>query len=137
MVRTANYRKSLECVERRRRRDRPFERSRCWAPGIVTSKPLLGKCVIKQVDEQNRSDAGKVGSEGGNPVPVSESVRIVNVAAWHARKAKEMLREESQVHTGKDHPEMYLPDCFVVHVTGYLREPIIEPSEDREYGCHR
>src|SRR5579875_3504846 len=89
MVRTANDRKSLECVERRRRRDRPFERSRCWAPGIVTSKPLLGKCVIKQVDEQNRSDAGKVGSEGGNPVPVSESVRIVNVAAWHARKAKE------------------------------------------------
>src|ERR1019366_1231659 len=134
MLRTRNYGKGLECVEGRRRRQGAFERGRSRAPWIVAGEPLLGEGVIDQIEEQNGADAGDIGPEGGNPVPQGERVRIIDVAARHARETKEMLREESEVDADEDHPKMNLGNRLIIHIAGHLWEPIIKPGEYREHG---
>src|SRR5690349_14885214 len=91
-------RQRLELVERRRRRQGPFQRRGALAPRIVGC-PLLAHEDGDVVRIEEPDDAGEedVGAEGGDGVPAGEAVGIVDIAARHAGQAQKVLREEDQV----------------------------------------
>ena len=89
------------------------------------------------IEEDQHAEAGDVGADRGDQVPAGEGVRIVDIAARHAGKAEEVLREEHQVDADEGQPEVQLADRLVVHVAGDLREPVVPAGEDREHGAER
>ena len=68
-----------------------------------------GEIRLDQNHEEDRhAGHGDEIADGRHLVPVGEGVRIIGIAARHARKPEEMLREEDQVDADKRHPEMQL-----------------------------
>ena len=47
--------------------------------------------------------------------------------------AHEVHRAEGQVEEDERHPEVQLAERLVVHPAGHLREPVVDPGEDREH----
>ena len=60
-------RQHFELVERRRRRQRPFQRGGAHTPGIVGRLLLAGESVDHAVDEDQDTKTRNVGAEGGAP----------------------------------------------------------------------
>src|SRR5215813_11472613 len=90
-------RQLVELVERRRRRQRPFERGRARAPRIV-ARPLLAHEGIRHAEEEHqRAECRDERSDRRYVVPAPERIRVVGDAARHAGKSEEVLREEYEV----------------------------------------
>src|SRR5262245_58172569 len=116
----------IEGVEWPRRRGCPFEGRGASAPGVVSRPPVPGKVRIKHAhDEDDCPSGGDVGADRGPPVPVGEGFGIVDVAARHARKAQEVLREEQHVGADEGEPEVQFTERLVVHIAGHFREPVV------------
>ena len=64
--------------------------------------------VEHDADKQQEGCEGEKSAPRRDIVPVSEGFRIVDVAAWHALTTQEVLWEEGQVYTDKEHPEVNL-----------------------------
>src|SRR5437762_3454129 len=47
-------------------------------------------------------------------------------------RCDQVHREEGRVEADERQPEMQLPEPLVVHAAGHLREPVVDPGEDRE-----
>ena len=62
-------------------------------------------------EEDQRSQRRHVGADRRHAVPEREGVRIVDVAARHAREAEEVLREEQYVGADEGQPEVQLAEA--------------------------
>src|SRR5262245_56987694 len=102
-------------VERRRRRQRPFERRRARAPRIVRRLHLAHERVGDAEEEHQRAKPGKIGPERGNQVPAGERIGVIGDAPRHAGEPEEVLREEHDVDADKREPEMQLTDRLGGH----------------------
>src|SRR5579883_3170090 len=90
LFRCREDRQRIELVKRRRRGKGPFQGRRARAPGVIRCTPLLGKGIVKDVNEQDAANAGEVGYQRRDPVPECKLVVIIDIAAHHPREAKEM-----------------------------------------------
>src|SRR5665647_3528035 len=115
-------RQGFELMERRRRRQRPFQSGRAHAPRIVAGDALLHEGFRHAEQEHQHAEAGDVGAVGRDLVPAVERFRIVDRTARHAGEAEEVLREEDDVDADEGDPEVRLADRLIVHVAGDLRE---------------
>ena len=70
-------------------------------------------------------------------VPVGEGLRVVDVAAWHALAAQEVLWEEGKVCADEHHPEVQFACPFRVHPARHFREVEVDPGKDTEHGPKR
>src|SRR5690606_37796453 len=85
-------------------------------------------------EEHQNTEGGDVGTDRGNLDPQRIGIREVRIAAGHTLQAKEVLREEDEVHTDKGDPEVELPNELGIHVTEHLGEPVVPAckyGEDR------
>src|SRR3954470_2878150 len=132
-----DQRQLVVLVERRRRRQRPFERGGACPPWIVC-RPLLAHERLGDAEEEHqRAKPRKVGSERGDQVPAGESVGIVGDAPRHAGEPEEVLREEDDVDADKGEPEVQLADRLRVHVAAHLWKPVVPAGKDGEDGPKR
>src|SRR5262245_57911203 len=129
-----DHRWGLEAVIRRRRRQVcplervgavPRVRRRLLSPtedGALQDDP--------EKDELRQTEAER--ADRGNEVVIGKLQRIVRDPARHPRETEEMHREESDVEENHASPEMPLAELFVVHAAGPLRQPEVDPRENRE-----
>src|SRR5947209_5719351 len=75
----------FELMERRRRRQRPFQCGGAGAPRIVGGAFLAHERLNQAVDKDQHAEAGNVGAERRYQIPAGERVGIVDIAARHAR----------------------------------------------------
>src|ERR1700745_1850242 len=99
-------------MERWRRWQRPFERGRARAPGIVRRFFLAHEGEGHAEEEHQRAQPGKIGTERRDEVPARESIGIVGNTPRHAGEPEEMLREEDDIDSKERKPEMQLADRF-------------------------
>src|SRR6202044_1741377 len=126
-----NVRRLLPGVERRWGRQLPLERRGPGPPWIGAREALGFESLIEKVDKYNRARARNERAKRRHHVPRGVSLCIVDDAPWHSLEAKEMLGEERQVDAREHGPEVPLRQTVVVHVARHLREPVVEPGEDR------
>src|SRR5262249_39290608 len=105
-----DQRQLIVLMERWRRWQRPFERGRARAPGIVRRLFLAHEGVGHAEEEHQRAQPRKVGPERRDQVPARESIGIIGNAPRHAGEPQEMLREEDDVDPNESEPEMQLAD---------------------------
>src|SRR3546814_15851241 len=99
----------------------PFERACALAPGVIAGDTLPGEGFTYRKQEDEDAEAGDVGANRGNPVPARKGLRIVDVAARHARKTQEVLGDEAQVAAEEQEPEKQDTKTSVGHKPGKLR----------------
>src|SRR6185437_1722032 len=109
-----NERRLLESMERRRRRDGPFEGRRPLAPRIGADALPGEERVEDDEDEEQRRAEGDVRTDRGDEVPAGKGVRIVADAPRHARHPEEMHREEGEIDADEGRPEMDATEGLVV-----------------------
>src|SRR5947207_3653485 len=105
-----DQRELVVLVERRRRRQRPFQGGGAHAPGIVGRLLLAHEGLDHAVEEHQRAEGRYIGAERGDEVPAGIGVRIVSDAPRHAGEAEEVLREERHVDANEGQPEVQLAD---------------------------
>ncbi|KAF1854768.1 hypothetical protein Lal_00013172 [Lupinus albus] len=126
-----DHRQGFELVERRWAGQGPFQRRRAFAP-VVGFGLLAGQEGIGDVDQEDHdADRHDHVAVGGDLVPVFERRSIVGIATRHAVRAQEVHREEDQVHADEEYPELQVRQEFGVHPAAHLREPVVEPGEER------
>src|SRR3954469_23064903 len=108
--RLLDTRQHFELMERRRRGQRPFQRGGTDAPRAVRGLLLADERIDDTVDEDQHREAGNVRADRRHQIPAREGVRVIDIAARHARQAQEVLREEHQVDADEGDPEMRLGD---------------------------
>src|SRR5690606_8199576 len=96
-ARSFDARQRLVSMERRRRRQRPFERRRPGSPRIGGRALAPGESLRNAEQEDQEPGEGHVGTDRGDEVPTGEGIRIIRIAARHAGEAEKMLREEGEV----------------------------------------
>jgi hypothetical protein len=101
--------KRVELVERWWRGQGPFQRRRTLAPRIVGRALLAPERIDHAVHEHEQADEENVGANRRHQVSAGEGVRVVGVAARHAREAEKVLREEQHVGADEGDPEMKFP----------------------------
>ena len=118
----------------RGRRRRPFQRVPFpRVVGVVIDRSVK----VRQTFHRNgRVDAPRRKApidghavEGGEPVGIG----VVGHPAGHAVQAQDVLDEERQVEADEGHPEMDLAPPLGQTTTGELREPEVDPAEQREH----
>src|SRR5712671_141561 len=75
-----DQRQYVELVERRGRRQGPFEGGRARSPWIVRRSLLADEGAHHSVEEDQHADAGDIRSERGHHVPAMVGIGIVDVA---------------------------------------------------------
>src|SRR5580704_2821953 len=103
-------------MERRRRRQRPFQRGGARPPWIGGGALLAHEGVDDADEEHQSAQAGDVGANRRDEIPTGERIRIIGEPAWHAGKTEEVLREEGYIDADEGQPEMQLADELRVHV---------------------
>src|SRR3546814_19043977 len=99
----------------------PFERACALAPGVIAGDTLPGEGFPYRKQEDEDAEEGDVGADRGNPVPARKGLRIVEVAARHAGKTQEVLREEYQVDAAENTRKMTVAKPFGAKLTRHLR----------------
>src|ERR1700758_2090516 len=85
-----DQRKDLILVERRGRRQRPFER-RCTRPPRVVASLFFAHERPRHSEKENEHAEGRnIRADRRDEVPPSESVGIIDDAARHARKSEKV-----------------------------------------------
>src|SRR6266545_7521760 len=105
-----HLRQGLELMEWRRRRQRPFQRGRARAPGILAGPPLAREGENHVHEEHQHADGEQIGADRRDEIPVPERVRIVGDPPWHARKPQKVLWEEDRVGADEREPEVNLAE---------------------------
>src|ERR1700733_16296155 len=94
LIGSANARQFRVGVERWRRGHGPLQGRGALAPVIVRYVLFRGEGVVENVQKHQQRNATDIGADRRDEVPAGEGRRIVRIAAWHARQAEEVLREE-------------------------------------------
>ena len=87
------------------------------------------------VEEHERRRTEPERGDRDEEVDVAEAARVVGDATRHALQPDVVHREEGEVEPDEREPEMQLAEPLVVHAPGHLREPVVDPAEDREHGA--
>src|ERR1700722_16889347 len=82
-------RQHFELAERRRRRQRPFQRGGARPPWIGAGRLLAREGVDQAPEEDQDAEAGDVGADRGHQIPAREGIGIVDIAARHAGETEE------------------------------------------------
>ena len=111
-------------MERRRRRQRPFQPARAF-PYLLVRFLALADALDDDPDEQQLADPEDKTADAGNHVPLGKLHGVIRDTARHPRQPQEVLREEQ--HVDRDHrkPEVELAQLLVIHVAGPLGQPEI------------
>ena len=134
LVRRADdLRDLVEVEDRRRRGDLPLERHR--APRVRRRDRAEAPARDHVVEEDERRGAEPERRERDEHVEVGELRQVVGDAARHPLRAEDVHREEGEVEADEREPEVELAEPLVVHPAGHLREPVVDPGEDREDGA--
>src|SRR5713226_1242101 len=134
---SADARQNLKLMERRGRRQRPFERRRTGAPRVVGGFLFADESLGQTEQEHQQAACRNIRPDRGHQVPRVKGVGIVDDAARHAGEPEEVLWEEHHVDADESQPEVQLAQCLRVHVAGHLGEPIVPAGEDGEHGAER
>ena len=131
LVRVADdLRDLVEVEDRRRRAHLPLERQR--APRVRGRRAPEAPARDHVVEEDDRRGAEPERRDRDEQVQVGEARRVVGDAARHPLDPEPVHREEGQVEADERQPEVQLAERLVVHPAGHLREPEVDPGEDRE-----
>src|SRR5690606_27820976 len=122
------------CSERMvwgRCRHRPLQSFGAF-PGFGFGDPLARHNGMNHIiEEQYLGCAVDEGTDAGDHVPVGKLQGVVGVAAGHAGKTQEVLREERDVEADEGDPELELAHGLAVHPARPLGQP---RSEERRVG---
>ena len=116
---------------RRRRWQRPFE-CRPALPRFRRRFFAAAYAFDDDVQEHQVRQAEAERADRHDHVPVGELLRVIGNAARHSGETQEVHREERDVEEDERQPEMDLGELLVVHVARPLRDPIVDPPEERE-----
>src|SRR6516225_5601987 len=127
-----DQRQALILMERRRGRQRPFQRRRAHTPRVSGSFGLSTEGISNANEKYDQAQGGDVGPDRRDVVPVGKSVGIIRNPSRHSRQTEEMLGEEREVDADEGQPEMQLSHEFRIGVARHLRKPVVPASEDGE-----
>ena len=127
--------KLLERVFGRRAGQGPFQRVGELVPRVVCGGAgAAGQRVGHDPEKEQEGGEAEEGTDRGPLVPVGEGLRIVDVAAWHALTAQEVLGEEGQVGADEHRPEVQFACPFGVHAACHLGQVEVDACEDGKDG---
>src|SRR5581483_8680232 len=130
---------AAEVVKRRRRGNRPLQRS--CLPWILRSGLAPEAAVDQVVQENELRRAGDQGGDSDELVYRDQRLHeVVNerlIAAHIAGQAQIVERHEDAVGADEAEPEVDLAQGVVHHPAGHLGEPEVSSGEDAEDGCYR
>ncbi len=123
-------RRYREVVDRRRRRNRPFERAR--VPRVGRGAFAVGRTPCEVDEEKQEREPKNKGVNALELVPeIKAHVGSVGIdSPRHPEFANEMHREERRIICPRRYPEMPLAKRLIQHSTGDLRPIIVERRQD-------
>src|SRR5580704_15783175 len=84
LMRSPDHRQLAVLMEWRRRRQRPFQGRGSGAPGIVAGSLLARESMGHSEEEHQRAKSGEIRPQGGDQVPIGESVGVIDDPPRHA-----------------------------------------------------
>src|ERR1700737_2286823 len=83
-----DHRQLTVLVEWRRRWQRPFQGCCSGAPGVVAGSLLARESMGHSEEEHQRAKSGEIRPQGGDQVPIGESVGVIDDPPRHAGEAE-------------------------------------------------